>query len=344
MLLTVHSDLWPFYHFMAFVDSARIMLKAGGGGKGCESHYRDLWMRYPRADGGNGGNGGSLIMMADPHIQTLLDFRFKQHYLGQRGGHASSKGSTGKSGKDVVLRVPVGTVIWDDATGLLVRDLSVPGEQVVVAKGGRGGIGNMHRNVLLPPTPGEEKTLRLELKIIADVGLVGFPNAGKSTLICHISKVKSRIANFPFTTRQPVLGIVETDDIPFVVADLPGLIEGAHLGKGLGHLFLKHAERTKILVHVIDMAGTEERDPLEDYETIIFELEQYSKELAHKHRIVVANKMDLPQAKKHMKRFLKAHKGVSVVEVSALDGMGLDALVESMYAVLKKNYGTKISA
>jgi len=320
---------------MAFVDSARIKVKAGGGGKGCESHYRDLWMRYPRADGGDGGNGGSIIFVADPHMQTLLDYRFKQHYQGERGGHGSSKGATGKSGDDCVLRVPIGTALWDDESGLLIRDLTTPGERVIVAQGGRGGVGNQRRKTALPPTQGEEKVIRLELKIIADVGIVGFPNAGKSTIINGISKVKSKIANYPFTTKQPILGIVETDEFNFVVADLPGLIEGAHLGRGLGYQFLKHAERTKILVHVIDMAGTEDRDPLDDYETINLELEQYSDQLAHKPKILVANKMDLREAKKHLKRFRKEYD-VDIIEISALEKDGLDELVEAMVKILKK--------
>jgi GTP-binding protein len=319
---------------MAFVDTARIHVKAGGGGKGCESHYRDLWMRYPRADGGNGGHGGSISFVADPHIQTLLDYRFKQHYTGERGGHGSSKGKTGRSGDDQVLRVPVGTVLWDDDTGLMIRDMSVPGDTVMVAQGGRGGIGNQHRKTVVPPTEGEEKTIRLELKLIADVGLVGFPNAGKSTIINNISKVKSKIANYPFTTKHPILGIVDTDEFSFIVADLPGLIEGAHLGKGMGIQFLKHAERTKVLVQVIDMAGSEERDPLEDYVTIVDELEQYSDLLAHKQRLVVANKMDLPEAKKHLKRFKRKFK-VDIIEVSALEHEGIEDLVKEMIRILK---------
>ncbi|MFH0754767.1 MAG: Obg family GTPase CgtA [Candidatus Omnitrophota bacterium] len=319
---------------MAFVDTARIHVKAGGGGKGCESHYRDLWMRYPRADGGDGGHGGSISFVTDPHIQTLLDYRFKQHYTAERGGHGSSSGKTGYSGADCLLRVPVGTVLWDDATGLMIRDMSVPGEEVMVAKGGRGGVGNKRRKTVLPPTLGEEKYIRLELKLIADVGLVGFPNAGKSTIINNISKVKSPIANYPFTTKHPILGIVDMDDFTFIVADLPGLIEGAHLGKGLGIQFLKHAERTKILVQVIDMAGTEDRDPLEDYEAIVFELEQYSDLLAHKQRLVVANKMDLPEAKKHLKRFKRKFK-VDIIEVSALEHKGIDALVNEMVRMLR---------
>lgn len=319
---------------MAFVDTAKILVKAGDGGKGCESHYRDLWMRYPRADGGDGGDGGSIIFVADPHIQTLLDFRFKQHYQGQRGGHGSSKGATGKSGDDCLLRVPVGTILWDETTGLLIRDLSAAGEQVIVAKGGHGGIGNMRRKTAVPPTKGEEKSIRLELKLIADVGIIGFPNAGKSTFICGVSKVRSKIANYPFTTKQPILGIVETDDARFIMADLPGLIEGAHLGKGLGHQFLKHAERTKILVHLIDMAGSEGRDPVEDYDKICYELEAYSDLLANKHKIIVANKMDLPEAKKNIKRFRKKYPE-DIFEISAKDHDGLDELIERIIKILR---------
>lgn len=321
---------------MSFVDSARIVVKAGNGGKGCESHYRDLWMRYPRPDGGDGGDGGSVIFVADPHIQTLLDFRFKQHYQAHKGNIGSSKGATGRRGEDCVLRVPLGTVLFDDDTGLIIRDLSVPGEKVVVAKGGRGGIGNMHRKFALPPEEGEQHAVRLELKVIADVGLVGFPNAGKSTLISGISKVRSKIANYPFTTKQPILGLVDRDEDSFVVADLPGLIEGAHLGKGLGLKFLKHAERTKVLAQVIDMAGTEGRDPLTDYQTILSELEQYSESLAHKHRIVVANKMDVESAKKNLQRFKRKFKGVKIFPISALDHKGLEALVDEMIIILKK--------
>ncbi len=321
--------------FMAFVDTARIKVKAGDGGKGCESHYRDLWMRYPRADGGDGGDGGSVIFVSDPHMQTLLDYRFQQHYQGKRGGHGSSKGAAGKDGDDCVLRVPVGTVLWDDGTGLLIRDLTKPGEKVVVAKGGKGGIGNQRRKTVVPPTQGEEKVIRLELKIIADVGIVGLPNAGKSTLITSISKVRSKIAPYPFTTKQPILGIVEAGEFKFVIADLPGLIEGAHLGRGLGHQFLKHAERTKILLQVIDMAGTEDRDPLDDYETINLELEQYSNELAHKPKIIVANKMDLAGAKKHLKRFRKEYD-VDIIEISALDKNGLDTLLDKIVDILKE--------
>lgn len=323
---------------MAFVDEARIFVKAGDGGKGCESFYQDRWLRYPKPDGGDGGHGGDIVFVADKGLQTLLDYRFKQHYTAGRGGHASSKGKKGKEGKECLLRLPVGTIIRDHDTGLLIKDLSQHGDRVCVAKGGAGGLGNGRRRPVKPPHLGDERTIHLELKIIADVGLIGFPNTGKSTLISNISKVRSKIANYPFTTRQPILGIVmnEHDEPSFVVADLPGLIEGAHEGKGLGDRFLKHAERTKILVHILDMAGTEGRDPLKDYKIINRELEQYSEKIFDKHRLVVANKMDLPEAAKNLKKFQKKHSDVKVFSISALEKQGLDELVDAMEKILKK--------
>ena len=318
---------------MVFVDEARIYVKAGDGGKGCESFYSDKLTRYPRPDGGDGGKGGDVICVADKSIHTLLDFRFNQHYEAQRGGHASSKGKKGRNGQDCILRVPMGTTVRDEETKLLIKDLSVDGQQVIVAKGGRGGLGNAGRKIVIPPTEGESITIRLELKLIADVGLVGFPNVGKSTLISSISSVKSKIASYPFTTKQPILGIVKDEDFGFIVADLPGLIEGAHQGRGLGDRFLKHAERTRILLHVIDMAATEGRDPLDDYEKINYELEQYSDAMMIKHRIVVANKMDLPEAKENLKRFKKKFKE-KVFAISALEKQGLEKLIQAIKEVL----------
>ena len=321
---------------MAFVDQAIIYVKAGDGGKGCDSHYRDLWMRYPRPDGGNGGNGGDVIFMADRGLQTLLDYRFKKHYRGGRGGHGGSKGKKGKTGDDCVLKVPVGTVLWDEDMDLLIRDLNEHGQSIVVAKAGQGGLGNTFRDVSTPPTQGEERNIRLELKLIADVGLLGFPNAGKSTLISNISKVRSKIANYPFTTRQPILGIVQEDRgdrDSFIVADLPGLIEGAHLGKGLGLKFLKHVERTKILVHMLDMSGSEGRDPLDDYKQINEELREYSRDLSDKEKVVVANKMDLPESAANLKRFKRKYKE-KIFPISAQDKTGLDELVKHLRAIL----------
>jgi GTPase len=321
---------------MAFVDKARILVQAGAGGKGCESHYRDKLMRYPRPDGGDGGDGGDVLFVADRNLHTLLDYRFKQHYQGGRGGHASSNNKTGKRGADCILPVPVGTMIWDFETDLLIRDLANHGDEVIVAKGGAGGRGNNRGRTVTSPGAGEERVVRLELKVIADVGLVGFPNAGKSTLISAVSKVKSKIANYPFTTKSPVLGIIKDEEgnLPdFVMADLPGLIEGAHEGKGLGHEFLKHTERTKILAHVIDMSGTEGRDPIEDYYQICEELDLYSEELAQKHRIIIANKMDLPESKKNLTKF-KRKVTKDILAVSAKDKEGLDKVIEAIRKLL----------
>jgi len=318
---------------MIFVDEARIFLQAGNGGKGCESFYSDKYTRHPRPDGGDGGKGGDIVFTASRSIQTLLDYRFKQHYKAPKGGHGSSKGKKGKDGQDCILRVPVGTLVWDVETNLLIQDLIEDTQSVVVAKGGNGGRGNAHRHELIPPGVGESRTVRLELKLIADVGLVGFPNAGKSTIISSISKVRSKIANYPFTTKQPILGIVPGEEFDFIVADLPGLIEGAHLGRGLGDRFLRHAERTKILVHVIDMSGSENRDPLNDFKKINYELQEYSDKLFFKHKIVVANKMDLPESAHHLKRFKKVFKD-PILTVSALNNEGLDELVVKVRELL----------
>ena len=319
---------------MIFVDEARIFVQGGDGGQGCESFYRDKYMRYPRPDGGDGGKGGNVIVRAERSIRTLLDFKFRQHYKANKGGHASSKGKTGKSGKDSVLRVPVGTIIRDQETGLLIKDLVVDQQSVIVAKGGEGGIGNIRRKTRTPPEDGQKRTIGFELKLVADVGIVGFPNAGKSTLISGISRVKSKIASYPFTTKQPILGIVEDEDeFSFIVADLPGIIEGAHEGKGLGDRFLRHAERTKILMHLVDISGSEGRDPLDDYRKINHELESYGDTLAFKDKLIVANKMDLPEAEGHLTRFKNEIKE-AILPVSALERQGFEELIHAIKGVL----------
>ncbi len=319
---------------MIFVDEARIFVQGGDGGQGCESFYRDKYMRYPRPDGGDGGKGGDVVVRAERGIHTLLDFKFRQHYKAHKGGHASSKGKTGKNGKGSVLRVPVGTIVRDQETGLLIKDLFVDQQSVIVAKGGEGGIGNARRKTRTLPEDGERRTIGLELKLVADVGIVGFPNAGKSTLISGISRVKSKIASYPFTTKQPILGIVEDEDeFSFIVADLPGIIEGAHEGKGLGDRFLRHAERTKILIHMIDMSGSEGRDPLDDYRKINHELAAYGDTLAFKHKLTVANKMDLTGAEGHLARF-KNESGEEILPISALEKTGLEELTHAIKGVL----------
>ncbi len=314
---------------MAFVDEAVIFIKAGSGGKGCESLYREKYMRHPRPDGGDGGHGGDVVVVSDRGLQTLLDYKFRQHYKADNGRHGGSKGKRGRNGKEAVLRVPVGTLVWDQDTGLLLRDLALDEQSLVVAKGGAGGRGNINNKEVLPPKLGVERKIRLELKLIADVGLIGFPNAGKSTLINAVSKVKSKIANYPFTTKQPILGILNLDEDDIIIADLPGLIEGAHSGRGLGDRFLKHAERTRILVHLVDMSASEGRDPLEDYEKIIHELQSYGGDFLNKQTIVVANKMDVPESSEHLKRFKEKHK-VDIFEISALEKNGLDNLVNQI--------------
>ncbi|MBF0478679.1 MAG: GTPase ObgE [Candidatus Omnitrophica bacterium] len=320
---------------MLFVDETIIKIKAGDGGQGCESFYRDL-SRAPMADGGDGGKGGDIIIEASRSHHTLLDFKYQQNYKASKGGNASSNNKTGRKGEDRILKVPVGTIIRDAETGLVIKDMTEDGQQIIIAKGGHGGIGNQYKHTPKPAVPGEEHRILLELKVMADVGLVGFPNVGKSTIISAISKVRSPVANYPFTTKQPILGIVQDEldeKLDFVVADLPGIIEGAHDGRGLGDRFLRHAERTKILVHVLDMSGSEGRDPLEDFEKLNHELNSYGETLPFKSQIVVANKMDLPEAKNHLKRF-KKHYNEAIIAVSAKDKKGLDQLVKEIRAVL----------
>lgn len=315
-----------------FIDEAKIYLKAGNGGWGCESFHRDMRQRHKQPDGGDGGKGGDVYFIADRGLQTLMDFRFNQHFKAASGGNASSKNKTGRNGQDLYIRVPVGTLIKDQEKKIVIKDLIEHGQTVMVARGGAGGFGNQNHKETRTPEYGEEVIAQLELKLIADVGLVGFPNAGKSTIVSNISRVKSKIANYPFTTKSPILGFVDVEasdyyDSSFVVADLPGIIEGAHLGKGLGDKFLKHAERTKVIVHVIDMGGTEGRDPLEDYTKICHELDEYSALLNKKVRMVVANKMDVEGAKDNLKRF-KEKITDDILEISAINQAGLDEFIK----------------
>ena len=326
---------------MSFVDEARIFVKAGDGGKGCDSFYRDKYMRHARPDGGDGGPGGNIVFIASSSVRTLLDYKFKQHYKADNGKHGGSKEKKGRRGKDCLLRVPMGTLIRDDESGLLLRDLTDNKEKLIVVKGGLGGRGNANKLKSAPPKQGQQARLRLELKLMADVGIIGFPNAGKSSLVCAVSKVRSKIGNYPFTTKQPVLGFVENDnfeddeelDNSFVIADLPGIIEDAHKGRGLGDRFLRHAERTKILVHMIDMAATECRDPLDDYEKIQHELNEYGKGLSDKELIIVANKMDLPEAENNLARFKKKYK-IDIIPISSQNKQGLDSLIKQIRKIL----------
>ena len=244
------------------IDHAKIYVKAGGGGDGCSSLYRDIFHRRGIPDGGDGGGGGNIVVVSDSNLQTLLDYRYNQHYNAERGAHGGSNRKFGRRGKDRVLRVPVGTIIKDAKGDIVLRDLAEAGEEVIVATGGAGGKGSAKLKVATPGEMGEEKTLILELKLVADVGIIGFPNAGKSTIVSCISRIHTKIAAYPFTTKSPQLGVVSFDDNTFVVADMPGLIEGAHKGRGLGDRFLRHIERTRILVHVVDISPLDESDPV----------------------------------------------------------------------------------
>ncbi len=313
-----------------FVDQAQITVIAGAGGNGCSAMRKEPFTRYPRPAGGSGGDGGDVILVADPQLSTLLDFYFRHEFRAGRGRHGSGNTKTGKRGADCEIRLPVGTVVVDARTGDLLRDFVTPLERVVAARGGRGGIGNAYAKEATPGRAGESRRLRLELKLLADVGFVGFPNAGKSSLLSRISTARPKIAAYPFTTNTPVLGVVSVgEDSSFVACDIPGLIEGAHEGRGLGIQFLRHIERTRLLVHVIDMAAVDGRDPVKDYHQLCHELAAHNPELAQRQRILVANKMDLPQAQDHLRRFRDAVPD-PVVPISCATGAGIPELLKTI--------------
>ncbi|MBC8436329.1 MAG: GTPase ObgE [Candidatus Omnitrophica bacterium] len=315
-----------------FIDQAKVYVKAGAGGRGCQSLYRDKYARKGIPDGGDGGKGADIIVRADKKLYTLLDFKYKRHFYGKHGQHGSGNNKRGRGAEDIVIRVPLGTIIRDIRANCVLRDLTVDQQELIVARGGKGGRGNQHHQEATEGIAGEEKELLLDLKIIADVGVVGFPNAGKSTLICSISGAHSKIAGYHFTTKSPVLGVVKSQDKVFVAADMPGLIEGASEGRGLGDKFLRHIERTGILIHLVDMSGCEGRDPLEDYRILNKELEVYKSDVGNKPQVIAANKMDLEGAEGNLARFKKQVKK-KVYPVSALQKRGLEELVE---AVAKK--------
>ncbi|MFH0935727.1 MAG: GTPase ObgE [Candidatus Omnitrophota bacterium] len=315
-----------------FIDQAKVYVKAGAGGRGCQSLYRDKYARKGIPDGGDGGKGADIIVRADKKLCTLLDFKYKRHFYGKHGQHGSGNNKRGRGAEDIVIRVPLGTIIGDIRANCLLRDMTVDQQELIVARGGRGGRGNQHHQEATEGIAGEEKELLLDLKIIADVGVVGFPNVGKSTLICSISGAHSKIAGYHFTTKAPVLGVVKSQNKVFVAADMPGLIEGASEGKGLGDKFLRHIERTGILIHLVDMSGCEGRDPLQDYRILNKELEGYNSDVGKKPQVIAANKMDLEGAEVNLARFKKQVKK-KVYPVSALQKRGLEELVE---AVAKK--------
>jgi GTP-binding protein len=331
---------------MKFVDEVRIFVKAGDGGNGAVSFRREKFIERGGPNGGDGGNGGSVIFVADPQLTTLLDYRYQQHHRAKGGEHGMGDDCNGRGAEDMVLRVPVGTLVKNHDTEELLVDLSAPGQTWVAAKGGRGGLGNMNFATSTRQTPrfaqdgtkGEECTLRLELKLLADVGLLGFPNAGKSTFISRVSRARPKVADYPFTTLVPNLGMVQyKDGLSFVMADIPGIIEGASEGVGLGHQFLRHVERCKVLIHLIDMgAVAEDREPLRDFDVLNAELAKYSQELSSKPQVVAANKLDLPDAQEKLGPFTEAlrERGIRVYPVSCATGEGMQALMDSVAEVL----------
>jgi len=316
-------------------------VKAGDGGNGCLAFRREKYVPRGGPSGGDGGRGGDIFLVSSEHQNTLLQFRFNPEHKAQRGRHGEGSNCTGADGYSIEVQVPVGTVVYDDQTGERLHDFTAPGDRFLVARGGRGGKGNARFATAThqaptehePGKPGEERRLRLELKLLADVGLVGFPNAGKSTLISRISAARPKIADYPFTTLEPQLGVVSFDDYrSFVVADIPGLIEGAHLGHGLGTQFLRHIERTRLLAHLVDVSEASGRDPVQDFETVMAELASFSEDLAAKPMIVVATKMDAAQdpARVESLRRLAAERGLPFFEISSVTGQGLDELRYAM--------------
>ena len=326
-----------------FVDQVKITAKAGSGGNGAVSFHREKFVQNGGPDGGDGGNGGSVILLADNNMHTLMDFRFKRKYMAENGENGAAMLCRGKSGKDVIIKVPVGTIVRSTKDGRLCADMHEVGKQVVLLKGGRGGWGNAHfatptrqaPNFAKPGQKCEVMEFELELKSIADVGLVGYPNVGKSTILSVVTAAKPKIANYHFTTLAPNLGICRQYGMDFVMADIPGLVEGASEGVGLGIQFLRHVERTRLLVHVVDVAGSEGRDPIEDFEQICDELVAYG-DLAERPMIVAANKMDLPGADENLERLRRHLRGtdIEVYPVSAATRQGFDELMGAIVRIL----------
>lgn len=326
-----------------FVDQVKIYVKGGDGGNGMVAFRREKYVPNGGPAGGDGGKGANVVFEVEEGLRTLMDFRYQRHFKAPRGEHGMSKGQHGRGAKDMIVKVPPGTVVMDAATNEVIADLVEHGQRAVIAKGGRGGRGNTRFATPANPAPeiaengepGQERDVILELKLLADVGLVGFPSVGKSTLLSVVSSAKPKIAEYHFTTIVPNLGMVETEDgRSFVMADLPGLIEGAHAGVGLGHQFLRHIERTRVIVHVIDMAAAEGRDPYEDYLTINRELQEYNLRLTERPQIIVANKMDMPDAEENLQIFKeKLQEDYPIFPISAISRKGLREL---LFAVADK--------
>ena len=326
-----------------FVDSAKIRVTAGKGGNGVVSFRREKFIPRGGPNGGDGGRGGDVIAMADPSLRTLSDYKYKTVIKAESGADGEAWNRSGRSAEDLVLKFPPGTMIFDDESGELLADLIDDDISVVVAKGGPGGRGNAHFATPIRQTPryaekglpGQEKLLRIELKLIADVGLVGYPNAGKSTLISVVTSARPKIANYPFTTLSPVLGVIDKGDDSFVIADIPGLIEGASAGAGLGHEFLRHVQRTKVLVHVVDAAGTEGRDPVDDFLKVRNELGTFDASMLEKPYLIAANKIDVMEGTEVLEKLAEA-SGVKIFPISAATTAGVNDLMGAVSAMLSK--------
>ncbi|MEK6715582.1 MAG: GTPase ObgE [Candidatus Omnitrophota bacterium] len=324
-----------------FIDKIEIAIKAGKGGNGVNSFYRDKFMRpgrkgKGRPDGGDGGKGGDIIIKVDAYIHTLLDLYYRKSFSAQPGLNGEGNDRKGRNGQDCIIKVPAGTVVKDKSSGFILRDLKSETDTLIAAKGGEGGKGNTHADLATQGKEGEYRDIILELKLIADVGIIGFPNSGKSTLLTNISNARPKIASYPFTTKSPILGIVKRNDSSFVVADIPGIICDAHKGKGLGFEFLRHIERTKVLIHLIDMAGESGRDPVVDYEAINKELKLYSKKLSDKPQVVAANKMDISSAEDNLKIF-KKRVSAEVIPISAQEKDNLEVLLDKIQRKLQES-------
>ena len=330
-----------------FIDKARIFVKSGNGGNGAVSFRREKYVPAGGPDGGDGGNGASVIFEVDLGLRTLMDFKYQRKYVAEHGEDGSKKRKAGRNGEDLILKVPPGTIIRDEATGLVIADLKEEGDRAVVAKGGRGGKGNQHFANAVRQAPafarsgsdGVEKWVVLELKMIADVGLLGFPNVGKSTFLSVVTKAKPKIANYHFTTLTPNLGVVQTKfGESFVLADIPGLIEGAAEGVGLGHDFLRHVERTKVLIHIVDISGLEGRDALDDFDKINGELKLYNEKLATRPQVVVANKMDILEDESIFEEFKNEleGRGYKVFKMSAATRQGVDDVIAYVSELLRE--------
>ena len=326
-----------------FIDHAKVYVKGGDGGNGCVAFRREKYVPMGGPYGGDGGRGGNVIFVAEEGMTTLMDFRYRKHFKAERGSHGLGKNQHGAWGEDLIVKVPVGTIIRDDDTGELLADLTVNGQQAIIAKGGRGGKGNSHFASATHKAPsmaekgeiGQECWINMELKLLADVGLVGYPNAGKSTLIAQVSAARPKIADYPFTTLIPNLGVVSTrSHESFVIADIPGLIEGAHEGVGLGHDFLRHIERTKVLLFILDAAQVDGRDVQEDLRILQRELELFNPQLSQRPYLIAANKMDIPGAFERYEALKKIH-GDKVWAISAASGRGVRELMEKTFVLLQ---------